>query len=72
MAEENKTSGILARQRETMATIQSGLTVRLVPTPAEIEEARVSLEQTCPKPLNNFRRSSSVPRPSRPTQNSAS
>jgi 3-methyladenine DNA glycosylase Tag len=49
MAELNSTAAILARQRETMAAIQSGFIDTPLPTPAELEEARASLQQYLPE-----------------------
>ena len=49
MAGLNSTAGILARQREAMAAIQSGFTDWPVPAPAELEEARASLARNLPE-----------------------
>lgn len=48
VAELNSAAGILARQREAMATIEASFRPLPVPTPAELEEARASLQLNLP------------------------
>jgi hypothetical protein len=49
MAEWNSPSGILARQAVAMAAIEASFLSRAAPTPAEMEEARASLQRNLPE-----------------------
>src|SRR5258708_6542117 len=49
MAGSNSIGGVMARQREAMAAIQSRFTDWPVPAPAELEEARASLQRNLPE-----------------------